>query len=52
MWDWHQQVFTGEPLSFTEMKAWATMTGKQLLVWEAQLLKSIDRIYWSVQNVR
>lgn len=49
IWEWFREVFSGEPLTFSEMQAWAQLTGKRLLGWEAELIKSLDRIYWKVQ---
>jgi len=37
-------------LTYTEIKSWAEITGKTLLGWEAEALKSIDRVFWKVQN--
>lgn len=52
LWEWHKEVFTGEPLTFAEMKAWSDMTGKRLLGWESEVVKSLDRAFWKVQSGR
>lgn len=49
VWEWFREVFNGEPLTFTELYHWAQMTGKRPSGWEADLIKSLDRIFWSVQ---
>ncbi|UTC27974.1 hypothetical protein [Stenotrophomonas phage A1432] len=50
VWEWFREVFAGTPLTFQEMQAWSNMTGKRLLGWEADLIKSLDRIFWKVNN--
>lgn len=50
IWDLHREVFTGEPLTYGELESWSNMTGKSLQGWEAELIRSIDRIFWKVQN--
>lgn len=50
LWEWFREVFTGQPLTFGEMESWSNMTGKRLRGWEAELIKSLDRIFWKVQN--
>jgi hypothetical protein len=39
---------TSEPLTFTEMYHWAKLTKNELLAWEVDLLRSVDRVYWRV----
>jgi len=39
---------TGEALTWNEMRSWAAMAGVDLLPWEAELLRSLDRIRWKV----
>ena len=50
VWEWYREVFTGQPLTFSELHHWSALTGKRLLGWEAELIKSIDRIFWKVQH--
>lgn len=52
MWEWFREVFTGDPLPYTELHHWSLVTGKSLKGWEAELIRSLDRIYWSVHNER
>lgn len=52
VWEWFREVFTGEPLTYTELHHWSLVTGKRLQGWEAELIRSLDRIYWSIQNER
>jgi len=50
LWEWFREVFTGRELTYGEMESWSRMTGKRLRGWEAELIKSLDRIFWKVQN--
>jgi hypothetical protein len=50
VWEWFREVFAGEPLTYAELQAWSNMTGKRLKGWEAELIKSLDRIFWKVQH--
>lgn len=50
LWEWFRDVFAGEPLTYLELQAWSNMTGRNLQGWEAELIKSIDRIFWRVQH--
>ena len=50
VWEWFREVFAGKPLTYTELQSWSSMTGKRLLGWEAELIKSLDRIFWKVQH--
>lgn len=50
VWEWFREVFTGQPLTFSELHHWSSLTGKSLAGWEAELIKSLDRIFWKVQN--
>lgn len=50
VWEWFREVFAGEPLTYAELQAWSNMTGKRLNGWEAELIKSLDRIFWKVQH--
>lgn len=50
VWEWYREVFSGQPLTFSELHHWSVMTGKRLLGWEAELIRSIDRIFWKVQH--
>lgn len=52
MWEWYREVCSGEPLSYTELHHWSLVTGKRLQGWEAELIRSLDRIFWKVQNER
>lgn len=50
IWEWFREVFAGEPLTYTELQAWSAMSGKRTTGWEAELIKSLDRIFWRVQH--
>lgn len=53
LWQWfcelsagrHYSEYGPQSLSYTEMLAWARLTGKQLMVWEVETLKRIDAVY-------
>ena len=50
LWQWFREVCGPEPMTFTELQAWSSITGKGLAGWEADLLKSLDRIFRRVIN--
>ena len=37
-------------LTFTEIANWSKLTQQNLLAWEVDLLRTLDRLYWSVIN--
>lgn len=50
IWDWFREVFSANGLTYTELYHWSSLTGRNLHGWEAQLIMSLDRIYWSTHN--
>ncbi|AUR88717.1 hypothetical protein NVP2117O_39 [Vibrio phage 2.117.O._10N.261.45.E9] len=50
VWDWYIDLHSGVPLSYTELEAWCRMTGRDLLSWEVDLLRALDRLYWRQQH--
>jgi len=52
LWEWFMELQRGRqygmsgalPLSYSDMKAWAELTGKQPQHWEIDVLKQIDII--------
>ena len=50
MWGWWHDLFNGAHLTYTEIRNWSEVTGTTITGWEADLIKSIDRIFWKVQN--
>lgn len=52
VWEWYREVCGYHPLTYTELHHWSEITGKRLLGWEAELIRSLDRIFWKVQNER
>lgn len=45
VWTWYTaELRSAQPLTYQEIKAWAEVTGTKLFGWEAELLKSLDRI--------
>jgi len=50
IWRWYYELVSPNPLTYTEIRNWSEVTGNQLRGWEAELIKSIDRIFWKVQH--
>ncbi|WP_440056195.1 phage tail assembly chaperone [Pseudoalteromonas sp. T1lg65] len=50
LWQWYLELKSDKPLNFTEIHHWSSLTRKHLRSWEVDLLRSIDRIYWSVMH--
>lgn len=44
--DWYLELQGAGPLTFTEIKSWAELTGNQPLPWEVEIIKNLDKIYW------
>ena len=43
LWDWYQEVYYFEPLTFLEVQAWSEMTMKHLHSWETHLIIELSR---------
>lgn len=52
VWEWYLEVRGSEPLTYTELRNWSLLTKKVLLGWEAELIRSLDRIFWKVHSER
>jgi len=50
IWDWFVEVSCGQPLTYTEMFHWSQVTGNRVAGWEAELIRSLDRIFWRVHR--
>lgn len=50
IWEWYREVRGTELLTYTELHHWSMVTGKRLRGWEAELIRSLDLIAWSVQH--
>ena len=48
--NWYSELRTDAQLTFTEIKSWCDLSGVTLIGWELDLLKALDRIYWSSKN--
>ncbi len=48
IWNWYLEMRTGEWLTFTEIKSWADLTSQSIKAWEVDLIRTLDRLYWSV----
>ena len=47
---WYSELRTDVQLTFTEIKNWCDLSGVKLIGWELDLLKALDRIYWSSKH--
>ena len=45
LWDWFRECKTAEPLTYSELKAWAKMTQKTLTVFEVKTIMDLDHAY-------
>ncbi|WP_442478221.1 phage tail assembly chaperone [Vibrio aerogenes] len=50
LWEWFQELHSGEALSFSEIHSWARMTHRNLRGWEVDVLRSLDRIHRSTYS--
>lgn len=50
VWKWHCDIGNATPLSNLELKSWSDLMQVNLQVWEVEVLRSLDRIYWRVMN--
>ncbi|WP_442478204.1 phage tail assembly chaperone [Vibrio quintilis] len=50
LWEWFQELHSGEALSFSEIHSWALMTRRCLRGWEVDVLRSLDRINRSIYS--
>lgn len=52
LWSWYLELNTKETLTFSEIEAWSRLTCKTVTAQEAEALKRLDNIYWSIINER
>jgi hypothetical protein len=50
IYDWYLEVKDVKQLTFTEIKNWSELSRTNIMAWEVDILKNIDRIYWNVVN--
>lgn len=50
VWEWYNELWSPNPLTYTEIQAWAQVTRTRVTGWEVDLLRSIDRVYWRVSS--
>ena len=50
IWEWYLEMRGREPLTFSEMQSWATLTHQKPLAWEVDLVRTLDRLYWRTIN--
>ena len=48
--EWYFGLQNSERLTYQEIDAWNNITRKSILPWEAEILISIDRVFWRVIN--
>jgi hypothetical protein len=50
LWEWYDEICQPEPITFQEIKAWADISQRPLLYWEADILMQLDRLFRKVQH--
>lgn len=54
LWAWFVELRAGlpaeRPLSFTELAAWAGLTGEAPSAWEARMLRALDRLWLNMRE--
>jgi len=50
IWKWHCGMGNPQQLSNIELKAWADLMRIELEIWEVEVLRSLDKIYWGIVN--
>ena len=45
LWGWFAEVKTGESITYTEIKNWSEMTGKNIEVFEVEIIMRLEAIY-------
>jgi hypothetical protein len=50
LWHWWREMFTGERLTYTEMKSFSDLTGANIQPGEVAIIRKLDLIYWGQKN--
>lgn len=50
LWEWFLQLFSGQPLTFSELHAWMQVTRTRVEPWEVEAIRSLERVLRSVQH--
>lgn len=50
VWGWFNELYNGEPLSYTEIMNWCQLLRQKPTAAEVRLLKSVDNAYRRVKN--
>lgn len=50
IWKWHCEMGNPQQVSNIELKAWSDLMKIELEVWEVEVLRSLDKIYWGIVN--
>ena len=45
LWGWFAEVKTGDSITYTEIKSWSEMTGKNVRVFEVEIIMRLESIY-------
>jgi len=43
LWEWFKELDNGDPLTFSELKAWSEMTHRRLRDWEVTTLVKLSK---------
>ena len=49
LWEWYNEAFSGQRLTYLELEAWARMTGTRPTGWEVEQMMALDATFWKVQ---
>lgn len=47
---WRDELVGFERLTYAEMLAWAKVTKKDLMGWEANVLITLDGLFWNIRD--
>jgi len=50
IWNWYQDVRTGDPMSYVELRAWAQLSGIVVQGWELEILCALDNTRLEVMH--
>ena len=49
IYNWYLEMRSADHLSYNEIECWGRLTSQTLLAWEVDLVRTMDRLYWSMQ---
>jgi hypothetical protein len=50
LWQWWREMFTGEKLTYSEIKAYSDISRRNIQASEAAVIRRLDAIYWGSLN--